>query len=111
MAKKIFLWSFIILTAGVLTFWFWTSHYILSSVILDDAIKHEIPTGSSKTQVLTFIRARKPVVYDDLGDEVKARFSGLAENRIYHKDIILTFKFDAVGRLLSYNMQEYFTFF
>jgi hypothetical protein len=85
--------------------------YVLSSVRLDAEIEKDIPPGSSKTQVIHFVQAEHPVAYDDMGLQIKARLSGLAENMIYKKDVILTFDFDSDGRLLSHTRNEYFTFF
>ncbi len=85
-------------------------HYVLSSAKLDDAIRQELPPGSSKTDVVNFIRARHPLFSDDNGKQVKARFVGVAENLIYRKDIVLTFEFDSEGKLLSHSMKVYLTF-
>ena len=86
-------------------------HYILNSAKLDEAIKEEIPAGSAKARVVAFIQKRHPVAYDEMGNEVKARLQGLAENMVYRKDIIVTFKFSPDGKLLSYSTKEYLTFF
>jgi hypothetical protein len=86
-------------------------HYVLSSVKLDEAIKTEVPVGSSKAQVINFVQMRQPVAYDDMGMQVKARLQGLAANMIYRKDIVITFDFSADGKLLSYSTKEYLTFF
>jgi hypothetical protein len=85
-------------------------HYVLSSSKLDEAIKAEVPVGSSKARVVTFIQTRHAVAYDDLGIQVKARLQGLAENMIYRKDIVITFEFSPDGKLLSYSTKESFTF-
>jgi len=85
-------------------------HYVLSSVKLDEAIKAEVPVGSSKAQVVNFIQIRHPVAYDDMGIQIKARLQGLAENMIYRKDIVITFEFSSDGKLLSYSTKEFLTF-
>lgn len=84
--------------------------YVLNSANLDDEIKKEIPSGSSKQDVLNFVRARHPLYCDDNGQEVKARLSGLAENMVYKKDVVLIFDFDAEAKLRSYSMKVYLTF-
>jgi hypothetical protein len=38
------------------------------------------------------------------------RLSGLAENMIYRKDVILIFEFDSQDRLVSHSAKSYFTF-
>jgi hypothetical protein len=86
-------------------------HYGLSSAKLDEQIRKEIPPGSSKAQVVVFIQAKKPVAYDDMGSQIKARLSGLAENMVYCKDIIIMFEFSSEGKLSSYSTKEYLTFF
>jgi hypothetical protein len=59
---------------------------------------------------LSFVQARHPVAFDDVGSQVKARLSGLAENMIYRKDVVITFEFSREGKLLSYSTKEYLTF-
>lgn len=68
-------------------------HYVLNSAKLDKAIKTEVPLGTPKAQVITFIETRHPVAYDDMGAQLKARLQGLAENMVYRKDIVITFDF------------------
>ena len=85
-------------------------HYVLSSVKLNEAIKAEVPLGSSKARVVNFIQIRHPVAYDDIGMQVKARLQGLAENMMYRKDIVITFEFSPDGKLVSYSTKEYLTF-
>src|SRR6266850_1651285 len=99
--KKLLRW--ILPTAAVLvvTFLFVSHHYVLGSAKQDAAIKRELPSGSSKSQVVIFVQARHPAAYDDAGSQVKTRLSGLAESMIYHKDVILTFEFDSKGKLSS----------
>lgn len=84
--------------------------YVLSSRELTEAMQRTLPMGASKMQVVGFIEARHPVAYDDTGSTVKARLSGRAENIIYRKDIVVTFEFDAQGRLSSYSTKEYLSF-
>jgi hypothetical protein len=84
---------------------------VINSAKLDTAIRTALRTGSTKAQVIAFVRERKPVFSDDLGTQLKARISGLADNMIYDKDVVLTFEFDTNGKLLSYSKQETLTFF
>jgi hypothetical protein len=86
-------------------------HYVIDTPELEAAIRKKIPVGSSKAQVIEFIQSRHPVFCDDLGTKVQTRFSGLADNMIYGKDVVLTFQFDGDGKLLSYSKQETLTFF
>ncbi len=84
-------------------------HYVLNSAKLDAAIETEIPPGSAKAQVVAFVQARNPMALDNMGPQVKARFSGCAENMVYRRDIVITFEFSG-GRLLSYSTEEYLSF-
>jgi hypothetical protein len=95
-----------VLVLGSLTY----RHYVLDTQKLDAAIKAELPPGTPKAQVIQFIQARKPQVWDDLGAHVKARITGRAANLIYRKDIVLDFEFDTSGRLLSFSKKVYLTF-
>lgn len=99
------------LFAIVLLGWFVHQHYVLSSERLESAINRELPVGSSKAEVLNFINARRPLFHDEKTDEIKARLSGLAENMVYKKDVIVTFSFDANGKLISHSTKAYVTFF
>lgn len=85
--------------------------HVIDSQELESAIKEQLPPGSTKTVVIEFIKNRHPQFYDDYGTEVKARISGLAGNMIYKKDVVLSFEFDADGRLLSHSKKETMTFF
>jgi hypothetical protein len=78
---------------------------------LAKAMSKELPIGTTKAAVLNFIQKRHPMFCDDLGSQVKTRFSGRAENMIYRKDIVLIFEFDSEGKLTSYSNTEYLTFF
>ena len=84
---------------------------MINSAELEAAIQKEVPPGSTKAQVIEFIRARHPLFCDDFGTEVKARISGLAGNMIYEKDVVLTFEFGGNGKLVSCSKQETLTFF
>jgi hypothetical protein len=86
------------------------NHYVLDSQKLDTAITTELPLGTPKARVIQFIRARKPMFWDDLGTHVETRMTRRAGNLVYRKDIILDFEFDASGRLLSFSKKEYLTF-
>jgi hypothetical protein len=109
--KKVIRWLVAVTAAAVLILLIIRHHHVLDSAELEAAIQRELPSGCSKAQVISFIRARHPMFYDDLGTEVKARISGLANNMIYDKDIVLVFAFDANGRLLSHSSQETLSFF
>ncbi len=111
MRKKLLWWVSVTLAVVVVTFLLARHRYVLSSVQLEEAIMREIPPGSSKAQVVDFIQKRRPLFCDDLGSRVETRLSGLAENMIYKKDIILVFQFDAGGKLVSYSKKEFLTFF
>ena len=104
-------WTSIVTVTVVVVLVLWGQHYALSSAKLDEAIKAEVPLGSSKARVVTFIQKRHPVAYDDMGIKLKARLQGLAENMVYCKDIIITFELSSDGKLLSYSTKEYLTFF
>ena len=85
--------------------------YVLDSEHLAKAISKELPAGTPKAVVVSFIQKRHPIFCDDLGSRIDTRFSGLAENMIYRKDMVLSFDFDAQGRLISYAKKVYLTFF
>jgi hypothetical protein len=101
-----FLAIVMVITLGLLV----RSHYVLDSQQLESAIKEQLPPGTPKPNVIQFVLARKPSVWDDLGTHVKARLTGRAGNIIYRKDIVLDFLFDSNGRLLSYSKKENLTF-
>jgi hypothetical protein len=85
-------------------------HYVLSSAKLDEAIKAEVPLGSAKARVVTFIQKRHAVAYDDMGIQLKARLQGLAENMVNCKDTVITFEFSSDGKLPFYSTKEYLIF-
>jgi hypothetical protein len=107
--RKRLLWALIAVVVMLTAFLLLGQHYALSSDKLDAAIRTEIPPGSAKAQVVAFVQARNPVAFDDMGPQVKARFSGRAENMVYRRDIVITFEFSA-GQLLSYSTKEYLSF-
>ena len=84
--------------------------YVLSSSELDATIMRDVPVGSSKSSVVSFIKTRHPVYFEEDQTQVKVRLSGLAENMIYRKDVILIFEFDSQDRLVSHSAKSYFTF-
>jgi len=84
---------------------------VLSTSRLDAAIAAELTPGVQKAEVIRFIHARKISIWDDLGDHVKARLTGRAENLLYRKDVVLDFKFDSQGKLSTYTQKEFLTFF
>jgi hypothetical protein len=85
-------------------------HFVLDSEKLEYAISNELPPGSSKAQVVDFIKKRHPLFCDDLGSQVTARLSGRAGNMIYGKDVIVIFEFDSTGRLICHSMKVYLSF-
>ena len=110
MKKKLLLSGLLLLATGLSVWLSLRSHYVLDSRKLDAAIRAELPPGTPKLDVIQFLLARKPLVWDDEGSHVKARMTGRAGNLIYRKDVVLDFEFDPSGRLLSYSKQEYLTF-
>lgn len=109
--NKISRWILLAIAIVLLVLLIVRHHYVINSAELDAAIRTELPVGSSKMQVIEFIQSRHPMFCDDLGSSVKARLSGLAVNMIYGKEVVLTFRFDSKGRLMSYSKQETLTFF
>jgi hypothetical protein len=101
----------VVAIAGLVIFVFASDRFVLNSRKLKQGIERNAPSGSSKAQVMGFMKAQRPVALDDLGSQVKVRLSGQSENLIYRKDVVLTFDFDTSGRLVSYSAQEYLTFF
>lgn len=102
-------WISIVFGTVVVALFLLGHHYVLNSAKLDKAIKTEVPVGTPKARVVTFIQSQDPIEYDDMGLQLKARLQGLAENMIYRKDIVITFEFSPEGKLLSYSTKEYFT--
>ena len=85
-------------------------HYVLSSAELNDAIEMEIPVGSPKARVVSFLQKRHPVAYDDNGLQIMVRFSGRAENVLYRKDIVLILEFSSDNKLSCYSAKTYLSF-
>ena len=114
MSKRRFLWFILTTALLVVAFLLVGQRFVLDSEKLESAINHELPVGSSKAQVVEqvveFVNSRHPLFCDDLGSQVKARLSGLAENMIYRKDILLVFEFDSQGKVHSHSKKEYLTF-
>jgi hypothetical protein len=111
MNKKLLLWATVTAIVVVVTLVVVRHQYVLDSESLTKAMSRELPFGTSKAIVVNFIQRRHPMFCDDLGSRVETRLSGLAENMIYHKDVVLIFEFDSDGRLVSYSKKEYLTFF
>jgi len=109
--KKLFLSATVFVLAAVVTLVVVRRQYVLDSGDLAKAISIELPVGTPKKIVLNFIQKRHPMFCDDLGSQVKTRLSGLAENMIYRKDVILVFAFDSNGKLISYSKKVYLNFF
>lgn len=85
-------------------------HFVYSSAYLDREIKTEIPLGTPKAQVVTFIQKRHPVSYDEIGAQLKVRLQELPENTVFRRDFVLTFEFSSDGKLLSYSTKVYLIF-
>ncbi len=109
--KKLLRWVLVAIAVLLFSLVLERHRRVINSAELEAAIQKEAPLGSTKAQVIEFIRARRALFYDDFGTEVKARISGLAGNMIYEKDVVLTFEFDGNGKLVSYAKQETLTFF
>ena len=101
----------VVLLVGLILGLFVRNRYVLDSRKLDADIKAQLPTGSSKLEVIQFIQARKPLFWDDFGTHIKARMTGRAENLIYRKDVVLDFQFDSSLRLVSCTKNVSLTFF
>jgi hypothetical protein len=110
MNKRPLLWSAATALAMVVTLIVVRHQCVLDSEDLAKAISKELPIGTPKAVVVNFIQKRHPMFCDDRGSQVGTRFSGLAGNLIYRKDIILIFEFDLDGRLKSYSKKEHLTF-
>jgi hypothetical protein len=109
MNKKVLV-SATLFVAAVATLVVVRHQYVLDSEVLAKAISKELPVGTPKAVVVNFIQKRHPMFCDDLRLRVETRLSGLAENMIYSKDIVLIFDFDTDGRLISYSKKVYLTF-
>jgi hypothetical protein len=110
MNKKLLIWA-TVFAAAVATLVVVRRQYVLDSEDLAKAMRKELPVGTSKAVVVNFIQKRHPMFCDGLGSRVETRLSGLAENMIYRKDMILIFDFDSDGELISYSKKVYLTFF
>jgi hypothetical protein len=110
MNKKLLV-SATLFAAAVATLVVVRHQYVLDSEVLAKAISKELPVGTPKAVVVNFIQKRHPMFCDDLGPRVETRLAGLAENMIYHKDMVLIFDFDSDGKLISYSKKVYLTFF
>lgn len=111
MTKKWLIWLLLTFAVLAVIALIVGQHYVLNSKTLDEAIRKDLPPGSTKAQIVQFIQSKHPVAYEEMGAEVRARLSGLAENMVYRKDVILTFEIGADGRLSSWSKKEYLTFF
>ena len=111
MRNKLLLWVAVPAVAVAVTLIVVRQRYVLDSRNLAKAISRELPVGTSKAVVVNFIQKRHPMFCEDLGSRVGTRLSGLAENMIYRKDIVLIFEFDSDGKLISYSKKEALTFF
>lgn len=111
MNRKLLISAAVVAVAAVATLVAVRHRYILDSENLAEAISKELPVGTPKAIVVNFIQKRHPMFCDDLGSRVETRLSGLAENMIYRKDLVLIFDFDSDGKLISYSKKVYLTFF
>ena len=103
-------WILIVTGIVVVTLVLLGQHFVFSSVNLDRAIKTEIPLGTPKARVVTFIQRRHPVAYDDMGAQLKVRIQELPENMVCRRDFVITFEFSPDGKLLSYSTKVHLTF-
>jgi hypothetical protein len=108
--KSWFRWILTVTGIVVVTLVLLGRHFLLSSANLDRAIKTEIPFGTPKARVVTFIQRRHPVTCDDMGAQLKARLQELPENRVLRRDFVITFEFSPDGKLLSYSTKVYLIF-
>jgi hypothetical protein len=103
-------WILIVTGTVVVTLVLLGQHYVLSSAKLDKAIKTEIPLGTPKARVVTFIQTRHPVAYDDMGGTAKSKTArtrgeyGLSQRHRHN------FRVFPDGKLLSYSTKVYLTF-
>ena len=111
MNKKLLVSATVFVVAAVATLVVVRHQYVLDSEDVAKAISKELPVGTPKAVVVNFIQRRHPMFCDDLGSRVETRLSGLAENMIYRKDMVLIFDFDSDGKLISYSKKVYLTFF
>jgi hypothetical protein len=79
MSKKLLSWVMVITVVLVATLLVLKHQYVLDSDDLAKAMSKELPIGTTKAAVLNFIQRRHPMFCDDLGSQVKTRFSGRAE--------------------------------
>jgi hypothetical protein len=103
-------WILISTGIVVVTLVLLVQHFVHSSGYLDSEIKTQIPLGTPKAKVVTFIQRRHPVSYDDTGAQLKVRLQELPENKVFRRDFALTFEFSPDGKLLSCSTKVYLTF-
>lgn len=103
-------WILIVTGIVAVTLVLLVQHFLLSTANLDRAIKAEIPLGTPKARVATFIQRRHAVAYDDMGAQLKARLRELPENTVCRRDFVITFEFSPDGKLLSYSTKVYLAF-
>jgi hypothetical protein len=103
-------WTLIVTGIVVVTLVLLGQHFLFSTASLDRTIKTEIPLGTPKARVVTFIQRRHPVAYDDTKAQLKARLQELPENTVLRRDIVITFEFSPDGKLLSYSTKVYLIF-
>jgi hypothetical protein len=109
--KKLLVLATVFFVAAVATLVIVRHQHVLDSEDLAKAISKQLPVGTPKAVVVNFIQKRHPMFSDDLGSRVETRLSGLAENMIYRKDMVLIFDFDSDGKLISHSKKVYLTFF
>jgi hypothetical protein len=111
MNRKLLISAAVVAVAAIAALIVVRHQYVLDSESLAKAISKELPVGTPKAIVVNFIQKRHRMFCDDLGPRIEARLSGLAENLIYRKDMVLIFDFDSGGKLISYSKKVYLTFF
>src|SRR5258705_13841252 len=94
-------WILIVPGIVVVTLVLLGQHFVFSSANLGRAIKTEIPLGTPKARVVTFIQRRHPAANDDMGAQLKDKIQELPENMVCRRDLFITFNFSPDGKFLS----------
>jgi hypothetical protein len=73
---------------------------------LEETMRRELPPGASKSNVIEFVRAMRPLRCDDHGRTLRARWLEETEDLVHSWDIVAVFDFDEEGRLGRYSQTE-----
>ena len=73
---------------------------------LEEAMRRELPPGTLKSDVIEFVRAMRPLLCDDYGRELTARWLEETGDLVHSWDIVGVFHFDEEGRLLRYSQTQ-----